>query len=295
MPLFSIIIPTYNRASTLGATLGSLQMQLFKDFEVLVVDDGSTDATAAVVAPFLEDERFHYLPKQNEERAIARNWGIAHARGAYLSFLDSDDGYYPHCLQEAGAFLQAQPEAQFFHLGYEIRTEAGAVLYRSQHREQLLNEKLLQGNFLSCFGVFVKRELLQHDRFQKAPALIGSEDYELWLRLAAQYPLHYHPAIGGYMLQHPQRSVLQIDRHRFGARMDILIRLVCNHSTNQKAFGQKGLAQFKNHTYLYWSLHLAMGGYKGAAIRKLLQVLRKDPALLTKRKVLGIAKTLLLR
>ncbi|EMR03699.1 glycosyltransferase family 2 protein [Cesiribacter andamanensis] len=291
--LFSIVIPTYNRASTLGDTLRSLQGQTYPHFEVLVVDDGSTDASAQVVAPFLTDARFRYLPKQNEERAIARNWGIAQAKGRFITFLDSDDGYYPRCLQEAVNFLQQRPKAVFFHLGYEIKDTAGRLLYRSLHKGEQLNEQLLSGNFLSCIGVFCRREILEQDRFNESPALIGSEDYELWLRLAAKYPLYYHPAIGAYMLQHAQRSVLRIDKSRFGARMEALLELVSTEPAIQQAFQQKGVQRFRLHTYLYWSLHLAMGGYKREALRKLIWALKKEPGLVASRKFLGIAKTLI--
>lgn len=294
-PLFSIIIPTYNRASTIATTLQSLAEQFFTDFEVIVVDDGSTDSTREVVAPFLEDSRFAYYHKKNEERAIARNFGIDRARGQYLTFLDSDDAYYSNCLKEAHSFIKAAPATLFFHLGYEIKNGAGKILYRSSQEGQQLNHKLLSGNLLSCINVFVKQELLLQDRFHENPALIGSEDYELWLRLSAKYPLNYHPAIGAYMLQHDMRSVVNINKEKFNVRMQLLLDLVCSHSAIRAKYSAADLQVFRNHTMLYWSLHLAMAGYKKEALAVLMKVLAHAPSLFSSRKFLGIVKTLLLK
>lgn len=95
-PFFSIVIPTYNRAHLVGLILDSVRQQVFPDFEVLVVDDGSTENTEAVVgAAGATDPRVKYLPKTNAERGAARNYGLAHARGTYALFLDSDDRLHP--------------------------------------------------------------------------------------------------------------------------------------------------------------------------------------------------------
>ena len=107
VPFFSIIIPTYNRASFIGATLDSVLTQEFAAFEVLVVDDGSTDNTAAVVGEFV-DPRLRYLSKQNAERGAARNYGVARARGEYVLFLDSDDLLHPNHLTTIYSGIKAE-------------------------------------------------------------------------------------------------------------------------------------------------------------------------------------------
>jgi len=96
-PFFSIILPTFNRASYLEKAIGSVLSQTFEDFELIIVDDGSTDNTRTVVENW-QDDRLNYFFKQNEERSIARNFGIARAHGRYVNFLDSDDYFYPHHL-----------------------------------------------------------------------------------------------------------------------------------------------------------------------------------------------------
>ena len=100
MPFFSIVIPTYNRADVIGVTIQSVLTQQFHDFEILIIDDGSTDNTAQVVAKFT-DNRIRYHKKPNTERGAARNTGIKMAQGQYITFIDSDDLFYPQHLSVA--------------------------------------------------------------------------------------------------------------------------------------------------------------------------------------------------
>ena len=108
-PFFSVIIPTYNRAGLIGLTLNSVLAQELPDWELLVVDDGSQDDTAAVVRPYLADARVQYLPKQNAERGAARNYGLVRACGEYVLFLDSDDLLHPNHLATLRAAIAAAP------------------------------------------------------------------------------------------------------------------------------------------------------------------------------------------
>src|ERR1700751_565412 len=94
-PSFSIIIPTFNRAGLLQQALESVAQQTFRDFETLVVDDGSTDVTPQVAASF----GARLLRQENRGPGAARNLGIQHARGNYIAFLDSDDQWLPWTLE----------------------------------------------------------------------------------------------------------------------------------------------------------------------------------------------------
>ena len=99
-PRFSIIIPTFNREKSVLDTLDSVFAQTCRDFEVIVVDDGSTDATLATLAT-ITDPRLKVVSQKNAGPAAARNRGMQEARGAYVSFLDSDDEWYPGFLEVA--------------------------------------------------------------------------------------------------------------------------------------------------------------------------------------------------
>lgn len=111
MPLVSIIVPTYNRADTIQRAIHSVQSQTLSDWELIVVDDGSQDNTAELVAGL--DHRLQLIRQRNQGVTAARNAGLRQATGKYLAFLDSDDEWLPHHLELETAFLEAHPEEQF--------------------------------------------------------------------------------------------------------------------------------------------------------------------------------------
>jgi len=108
-PYFSVVIPLYNRAGIIASTIASVQEQTFQDFEIMVVDDGSSDNPAPVIAA-LGDSRIRYVHQANAGANTARNHGIDEARGRYVALLDSDDKFLPHHLMAAKAVLDAAPD-----------------------------------------------------------------------------------------------------------------------------------------------------------------------------------------
>ena len=111
MPLVSIVMPTYNRADTIERAIKSVQVQTFQDWELIVVDDGSTDDTAALVAGL--EPRMTLIRQENLGFVGARNTGLRAATGKYIAFLDSDDEWLPYHLELCVAFLERFPEEQF--------------------------------------------------------------------------------------------------------------------------------------------------------------------------------------
>ena len=107
----SIIMPTYNRADTIGRAIDSVRRQTFQDWELIIVDDGSTDGTPSVVEGL--DPRIRLIRQQNAGCYVARNNGLRNSRGKYLTFIDSDDEWFPHFLEITIAFLKWSPEDQF--------------------------------------------------------------------------------------------------------------------------------------------------------------------------------------
>lgn len=131
MPFFSVIIPTYNRAAMLAATLQTIVNQDFTDFEILVIDDGSTDDTQQVVKTlFSTNPKVRYLYKQNEERSVARNYGIAHAKGQFAVFFDSDDFMHVDNLSTLYRAIQKYPQTNFFASKYLFDCK-GTISYNS--------------------------------------------------------------------------------------------------------------------------------------------------------------------
>ena len=111
-PKISVIIPTYNRAGILNRAIQSVFNQTFRDFELIVVDDGSTDDTARSVASL---PSIKYLSQNHSGVSKARNLGIEHARGEWLAFLDSDDKWLPEKLERQINYANAHPEIRIFH------------------------------------------------------------------------------------------------------------------------------------------------------------------------------------
>ena len=135
-PSISIVIPTYNRAGTIERALDSVFAQTFQDFEVIVVDDGSRDATRERVA--LYGDRVRYIYQENQGCSAARNRGIAEARGAFVAFLDSDDEWLPLKLDVQVRYLETHPEVDFVAcMGTEAGTHFDPADYSDPSRQFL--------------------------------------------------------------------------------------------------------------------------------------------------------------
>jgi glycosyltransferase involved in cell wall biosynthesis len=208
-----VVIPTYNRAARLVKTLESVFGQEEPAAEIIVVDDGSTDETPAVMAELLETHANlqYHRHEVNKERASSRNTGMSHATADYLTFLDSDDLMYPQNLREAGDFA-VETGSEFFHNLYESVDEDGRhIRYWPTPRLNDQLRALAIGNFLGCIGVFIERSIYSEYRFDSSPLLPGSEDWEFWLRVGADHRLDRLAAVNGGIVQHPGRSMANQD------------------------------------------------------------------------------------
>jgi glycosyltransferase involved in cell wall biosynthesis len=185
MPTVSVIIPAYNAAQYLGQAVESVLSQTFSDFEIILVDDGSTDNTKDVVNSFA-DNRLRYIYQVNKGRTGARNTGIYHATGKYVAFLDSDDRYLPQKLELQAKHLNSTPELDFVASGHTFIDEAGIPLHSSRPwtvRPLLTLDTWLLGCPAIVNAILVRREwLLKLNGFDEK--LQRAEDWDLWLRLA---------------------------------------------------------------------------------------------------------------
>ena len=184
-PVVSVIIPTYNRAHLLEKALKSVFAQTYKDYEVIVVDDGSTDGTADVVAKFGTEVR--YFTQSNRGVGAARNRGLKEARGRYVAFLDDDDTWLPAKLERQVAVMEGHPTLGFLYGVAQVVGEDGKFLGNKPaqtHPDTL--EELLRMNFIPVLTVLARREYIQAvGGFDEG--LSGYDDYHLWIRLAARY------------------------------------------------------------------------------------------------------------
>lgn len=132
MPLVSIIVPAFNVAKTLSATLDALLAQSFADYEIIVVNDGSTDRTAAVVQTYKDQAGVKVITQRNRGLAGARNTGIAAAQGQYIGFCDADDLWLPEKLEHHVAHLRSAPHVGVSYSGSTLIDDDGAPLGMAQ-------------------------------------------------------------------------------------------------------------------------------------------------------------------
>ncbi len=195
--LVSVIIPCYNQGHYLGETIESVLAQTFPHFEIIVVDDGSTDNTAEVVARY---PGVRYIRQENHGRpAVPRNRGLSESKGDYVIFLDSDDRLLPHALATGLEHLKTHPECAFVSGHGQCISSDGTELPTMPppcaEKDHYL--QLLQVNYIWTPGfVMFRRDIL--DLFQGFDLAVnkkGSEDYDLYLRIASKFPIRCHDQV----------------------------------------------------------------------------------------------------
>jgi glycosyltransferase involved in cell wall biosynthesis len=207
-PFFSIIIPTFNRAHFLHVAIESVLNQTFNDFELIIVDDGSTDNTKDLVKTYSKkDLRIIYIYQKNSERSAARNNGIRNAKGQYICFLDSDDYYLPTRLGGIHEFIINQTiKKGLFYTSNLFKTNDDIV-----ERKELLNNFNSIFDFIALAVIGNPQVCISSDIFSKhlfnEKINIG-EDMELWLRIAEDFPIVFIPDQATVIaVNHDDRSV----------------------------------------------------------------------------------------
>ena len=200
MPKVSIIMPSYNTASLIGEALDSVFAQTYRDFEVIVVNDGSPDTPELerVLLPY--QDRIVYLKQENRRACGARNNGISHAKGEYLAFLDSDDSWAPGYLQSQIEQLEADPSLDMVYcdcLIYGDGPDVGKTFMQGcpSTGRVTFDSVLTEQCQIPISGTVVRRQaVLNAGSFDERLAMC--DDYEMWLRLAYRGArISYHPDV----------------------------------------------------------------------------------------------------
>ncbi|MFQ5709464.1 MAG: glycosyltransferase [bacterium] len=188
----SVIIPTYNRLAFLQEAVQSVLEQSYRDFELILVDDGSTDGTKDLMRQF--GEAVKYVGKKHGGPASARNRGIREARGAFVTFLDSDDLWLRDKLQVQIEYMKSRPEAMVCYTD-EIWIRKGVrVNPRKKHAKYSgwIFERCVPLCIVSPSSVLMRKEFFREvGCFDEALAVC--EDYDLWLRASLRFPFHFIP------------------------------------------------------------------------------------------------------
>jgi glycosyltransferase involved in cell wall biosynthesis len=189
MPLVSVIIPAYNAMKYLPKALGTVLNQTFTDFEVLIINDGSSDNIITWISS-ITDPRVRLINQPNKGVSEARNTGIVQAQGEYLAFLDADDMWRPTKLEKQVEYLNNYPSVGLVYNWTEFTDEKGeatGVKVLSQMEGNVWEEMLVNDKISNGSSVMIRRIC-----FEKAglfdPNLTILEDRDMWLRIAAYYP-----------------------------------------------------------------------------------------------------------
>ena len=274
LPSFSVVIPTYNRADFIAETIQSVLQQDYPDLEVLVVDDGSTDNTAAIVQPLLTDERLRYLPRQNAERGAARNYGLAQARGEYVLFLDSDDQWLPPHLSKLHEAIQTQQYPNFIACKFVLeragrQTPSDVVpLPAGRYGFSLV----LHGNPLAC-NFAVRRQNPALIPFEEDRQYASVEDWMFLLQNLQHDTLYLVDAVTVVMNDHDTRS-MRADHHAMTRRWLRLPPWFDKHL--QLTPDQR--RQLLGHIYYLCAIHAYAAGARTEALRFAWQAASALPA-----------------
>jgi glycosyltransferase involved in cell wall biosynthesis len=226
MPFFSVIIPSYNRADLICKTIDSVLNQTYDNFEIIVVDNKSTDDTVKRLQPYVDKQQIRlYVQERNYERAKSRNRGFDEAKGKFVTLLDSDDVLYPQCLEKARQYFDDDPKVRFFHTSYEVFDEEGSIISKgSLEAPKNPFKALASGNYISNIGVFFDAADARDERVDETPVLIGTEDYDFVLRMLHRINhIGFIPGIYCGVLNHPQRTVLTQDMQRIEDRVHYFV------------------------------------------------------------------------
>lgn len=289
-PLITVVVPTKDRGVLIRPTLDAFQAQTFSDFEVRVADDGGSDDTEQVVQA-LDDSRFHYHWAPHAGKGATRNRGARHGTGRYVCFFDSDDWPGPNHLKTASEVIRERDQPPAFFLDFEVRDQAHEVLETGRFpRETTIRDELLRGNCFPPGGVFVRADVAEEVRWNEAPELITSEDWLIWLRIAARYPIPALPGPTWALMEHGTRT------SRHWSAEDVRSSLACVMAELEadpvfiERWGERGLRNVRGRMKSLAALRAALAGQSGLALGYLARAAAEMPIELFDRRALAILK-----
>jgi glycosyltransferase involved in cell wall biosynthesis len=280
--LFSVVIPTYNRAHLILNTIESVRKQTYKSYEIIVVDNCSTDNTEEALNPLIQNNQIKYIRNdKNYERAYSRNVGFKNAKGDYITLLDSDDILYPDCLNDAAEYINSNAGVRFFHSLYDLVDDN----YKVAKRIKFPNadnpfKSLMEGNYISNIAVFYRKEVVEKIQFDENPVMTGVEDYDFVIRVLAETrSVGRINKINSGILLHPARSVNMEQWETTSKRIQFFIDKHLRSSVFLQCYG-KYKKVFVSNLQMYLSGFLAVRGKSALAIRYILKAIYYDPGIL---------------
>jgi glycosyltransferase involved in cell wall biosynthesis len=223
----SVIIPTFNRASVLLRAVDSVLNQTYRDIELIVVDDGSTDDTEKLLAPYIETQTIQYFKTQNKGVSASRNFGVTQAREKWIAFLDSDDEWLSPKLAKQMAFLEAHAHLSIVYSD-EMWIRNDILVNKKNHHQKkggwIFTDSLKQCLIGPSSVLLTKKLFAEMKGFDES--FVVCEDYDLWLKISSKYEIGYMSEalikkFGGHADQLSTRFVA-MDRWRIKSMQNIL-------------------------------------------------------------------------
>ena len=208
-PMFTVIIPSYNRGHLIAKTIQSVLDQNLPDWELIVVDDGSTDNTKEVVQG-IGDDRIRYVYQENAERSAARNNGVKNAKGQWICFLDSDDYYLPNHLEVFASFIEKNnPEPSFLSAGRLVESNGQTTKVPLYNPESKVHpaQHIFKNATITPINVCIHKACFEKHLFLEKFKKSYWEDTHLWIRMAISFPFHQLKEYTNVLTQHDDRSI----------------------------------------------------------------------------------------
>ncbi len=293
-PLVSVVIPAYNAEATILETIASVRAQTHTDLEIIVIDDGSTDRTRQRVAT-VADDRLTLQSYPNAGLATARNRGVQHARGAFVSFIDADDLWTPDKLASQLAALERHPEAGLAYSWTVLVDRDGRFLFAKEplHFEGDVRLPLLRECFIaSGSNVLLRRRCIDAVGLFD-PALRAAEDWDYWLRVAVDWAFVVVPRY--HILYRVSAESMTADAAAVEhACLVVLERALQGAPVTIRQRRNEYVASIK-HYVAFLQLTRATGrDNRASAGWKLLEAVRLDPTIVVRRKTFTLLCTWLL-
>ncbi len=231
-PFFSIIIPTFQRYRELKLSLQSVLNQTCTDYEILVMDDGSTDETGKLVKSFKDKRIFYHWQTNSGGPASPRNRGIKFAKGKWIAFLDSDDTWKKNKLEEVKKYINSNKDVDLIYHDFTIihldNFQKIKIVKSLSLNSPIGIDLLLRGNVIGLSTVVVRKELLAKvDGFNENKDMIGCEDYNAWLKISrfTENFFYLQKNLGNYTIHKKRLSVQDMTLPRSSAIKDHLFLL----------------------------------------------------------------------
>jgi glycosyltransferase involved in cell wall biosynthesis len=275
-PTISVIIPTYNREKLIAASIDSVLAQTFRDFEIIVIDDGSTDGTADVASRY--GTRIRYVPRANEGRSAARNYALSIARGRFIAFLDSDDLYLPGKLALQVEYLENHPDVGMIYTSAYCIDENGNRLPHV-YEASVSGHIYEQVAFYVPVTITLPTVIARREVFEAVGvfdvAMDRFEDTDMWRRIAKEFEIAALPEKTCLLRTHMDNSLQQQEPLRLLKAVEYYTRKVF---AEDSAVGWRILRKGAGRLNLFYAKALlSLSGNGAIGCRLLLKSIAFDP------------------